>query len=328
MTDSVRKFWDDQAQTFKESDLATAPDHHYRTMEIERILGHLRDGQRILDVGCGNGYSTIRFAERLPGSTFVGVDYSAPMIDYANEALKKSGVGGRIRFMEGDVLDLSNVAGEFDAVVSERCIINLRDWTQQQRAILNMAAKLKPAGRLILTENTQEGLASLNALRAEFGLHPIAVRWHNFYLPQTELEEWLPRHFLVEAVENIGNLYYILSRVLYARLAKNEGQEPDYDHPINAIASKLPSLDRYNYSPNFVYVLTPRSHDEAQAEAELSDAYQEQLRAEINSPGGDPTFEIFFNADTCWAQKRWPSGQLEAISVDEAMAEYNKQTAR
>ena len=86
----------------------------------------------------------------------------------------------------------------------------------------------------------------------------IVVRWHNYYLPQKTLEKSLPENFTIEAVENIGNLYYIISRVVYAKLAALEGKDPEYLNPINKIASQLPSLSSYQYSPNFIYTLKLR----------------------------------------------------------------------
>lgn len=256
----VKNFWDNQATQFGQSDLATAPDHHYRTMEIDRILARLPSAGTVLDVGCGNGYSTLRFAEALPAVKFIAVDYSELMVEHARAALSKSG-RPNVSFHVGNVLSLVDSLAhlpdhpKFDCIVSERCLINLANWEEQQQAILQMKALLAPDGVLLLTENTQEGLARLNDLRGAFALPPISVRWHNYYLPQKELEAYLPQHFKVEAVENIGNLYYIISRVVYAKLAALEGQEPRYDHPINEIASQLPSLPDYQYSPNFMYVL-------------------------------------------------------------------------
>lgn len=253
----VRQFWDEQANEFGESDLATAPDHHYRLLEIDRIKSKLIDHQDVLDVGCGNGYSTLEFAKANPHSTFTGIDYSAPMIEHAKAAAKAA--NSPVVFSEGDVRNLDQcqaIKGKrFDTIISERCLINLKDWDEQQEAILGLRRLLKPTGRIILVENTQEGLANLNKLRAQFGLHEIKVRWHNFYIPQNELERFAVKNFRVETVENIGNLYYILSRVLYAKLAQIEGVEPKYDHIINQIAADLPSLPIYQFSPNFIYVL-------------------------------------------------------------------------
>jgi ubiquinone/menaquinone biosynthesis C-methylase UbiE len=256
---SVRQFWDEQADAFQESDLATAPDRYYREMEIVRILSHLSNGGTILDVGCGNGYSTLHFAKALPSSKVVGIDYSEPMIRHARAALAKSNMESRVEFFVGNVLSLAiNPAinkEKFDTILSERCLINLQNWEEQRTALLQMKQLLKPGGRIILTENTQEGLAKLNELRVQLELSPIAVRWHNSYIPQKNLEKFLSEHFAIDAIENIGNLYYIISRVVYAKLAALEGKEPEYLHPINKIASQLPSLPEYQYSPNFIYVL-------------------------------------------------------------------------
>ena len=36
--EKTKAFWDDQAREHGASDLATAPDHHYRTLEIKSIV--------------------------------------------------------------------------------------------------------------------------------------------------------------------------------------------------------------------------------------------------------------------------------------------------
>lgn len=257
----VKKFWEDQAKTFEESPLATAPDVYYRELEMSSILAHLKDGTSVLDVGCGNGFSTFGFARKLTHAQFTGVDYSESMIDFAGRAKvkEKKSVQKRLSFEVGDVLRLSTVSTlqgkKYDYIISERCLINLANWKEQERALLEMKKLLKKGGRIILTENTQEGLARLNGLRKQFGLSVITVRWHNYYMPEKNLLPFLKKTFKVESTENCGNLYYILSRVVYAKLADMEGKQPDYLHPINEIASKLPSLGGYQYSPNFIYVL-------------------------------------------------------------------------
>jgi ubiquinone/menaquinone biosynthesis C-methylase UbiE len=257
----VKKFWEEQAETFKESELATAPDHYYRDLEMRSILTHLKDGASILDVGCGNGFSTFHFARSLPKATFQGVDFSEQMVVFAQSACIKESkkVQSRVSFSTGNVLSLSTTAAlkgkKFDYIVSERCLINLADWNEQQQALLEMKKLLKKGGRIILTENTQEGLARLNVLRKNFDLSAINVRWHNFYMPEKKLIAYAKKVFTLESVENIGNLYYIISRVVYAKLAQLEGREPEYMNPINEIASRLPTLSDHHYSPNFIFVL-------------------------------------------------------------------------
>lgn len=264
----VHEFWQQMAKEHGPSDLATAPDHHYRTLEIEsvlRVLGRLKH-ETILDVGCGNGYTTMQIAKKFPEAEISGVDFSEAMIDEAN----RSHIRPSIDYHVGDVLSLSRCPGlrgrKYDVVLSTRCLINLANWEEQKVGILEMRKMLAPEGRLVLVENVQDGLDNLNQIRVKFGLDEIKTRWHNQYLPQPALMKFfgeIQGHLLTaEYVENIGNMYYMASRVIYAKLCKDQGIEPDYNNPINAIAAQLPTMgEYYACSPNFMFVLKNEAGD-------------------------------------------------------------------
>lgn len=70
---------------------------------------------RILDTGCGLGWSTIAFARAYPDATVVGVDLDGPSIERARQNAKEHGVGDRITFEHGDAADPKH-SGLFDAV--------------------------------------------------------------------------------------------------------------------------------------------------------------------------------------------------------------------
>lgn len=252
-TERIKEFWDNQAKVFGASDIATAPDSAYRELEIQSIIPHIT-GQHILDAGCGNGFSTFRFQQAYPDKLFVGIDYSMKMI---NEAIAENIHRHlEILFFCQDVRLLGmHLTTRYDTIISERCLINLKTWDEQKQALLEMKKCLEPDGRIILAENFIDGLNNLNALRKQFGLHTIEVRWHNRYLVNEEFIPFINEHFTTEYHSNIGNLYYLISRVVYAALCKEIGQEPQYDNPINYIAAKLPSLGTYGYSPNMLFVL-------------------------------------------------------------------------
>jgi len=72
-------------------------------------------GARILDAGCGLGWSTIAFARAYPDATIVGVDLDEPSIERARQNAKDNGVDDRITFEFADAGDAKYV-GQFDAV--------------------------------------------------------------------------------------------------------------------------------------------------------------------------------------------------------------------
>ena len=92
-----------------------------------------RPGERILDVGCGNGTLTKRIAER--GAEVVGIDNSPEMI----AAARAMGLDARLI----DVVELP-FAAEFDAAFSNATL----HWVQhRQRAAEGILRALKPGGR-------------------------------------------------------------------------------------------------------------------------------------------------------------------------------------
>ncbi len=250
----IREFWDEQARKYGEDYLATVPDKIIRELEIENISKYLDSEKFILDIGCGNGFSTIIFAENF-NSLFYGVDYSKEMIKWANKSLKKKNedIKKRVSFTLGDVLELPFPQGKFDIVISERCLINLVSIESQLKAIENIWKVLKKNGKYIMCEDTQEGLKKINELRKKVDLYEITMRWHNLYLSEENIFNNITDKFSIEIVDNFGSLYYIASRIFNAKLAELENKEPDYLHPINIIAGKLPSTG--DYSPVKIFVL-------------------------------------------------------------------------
>ncbi|MFW2514213.1 methyltransferase domain-containing protein [Demequina sp. SO4-13] len=78
--------------------------------EVHELLA--RPGARIVDVGCGAGWSAIALAHAYPQATVVGVDIDAPSIDMARANAQGTGVENRVTFHVGDA---STLSGSFDA---------------------------------------------------------------------------------------------------------------------------------------------------------------------------------------------------------------------
>lgn len=94
-------------------DYDTTPDDEVRAA---RLLSHLPDRgyARTLDVGCGNGFLTVR----LPGDEVVGCDISGKAVGWARERAAARDDADRFRFETASLFDLPSLAlGRFDLVV-------------------------------------------------------------------------------------------------------------------------------------------------------------------------------------------------------------------
>src|SRR5215472_5081923 len=104
----------------------------------------LRNGSRVLDLGCGLGDDTFKIAERVGASGSVtGVDVSTSMIDEARRRAEKRGLP--VDFEVGDSQALRFDSGTFDGVRAERMLMHVPD---AERAIAEMSRVLAPGGRL------------------------------------------------------------------------------------------------------------------------------------------------------------------------------------
>lgn len=211
---TIRAFWDDRARQFKADGRATLRETHLREVEIRTMEAKIRAMRpmTVLDVGCGNGWSTRRYARRFPGARFVGVDFSAEMIRYAN-----LDVPPNCAFAVADVLDAGSLpAGPFDMVITQRCIQNLPDWQTQTRAIRNLLARRAPGGAVLMMECSKDGVRQLNGLRGRLGLAPIEgiEPWHNAFMrDRAVVKEFAAR------VEYFSSTYMFLAKVLHKKLS-------------------------------------------------------------------------------------------------------------
>jgi cyclopropane fatty-acyl-phospholipid synthase-like methyltransferase len=112
---------------------------------VDRLLGLLQPGSRVLDLGCGRG---IPYTKRLSEQHEVtGVDLSARQIELAQEALPEA------TFLCADVAKLELPAMSFDAAVSLFMLGHIpRD--EQPEVLRRIAGWLRPSGLVLLTMGT------------------------------------------------------------------------------------------------------------------------------------------------------------------------------
>ena len=75
---------------------------------VRRVLETLNGDENILDLGCGNGWFARELAERGHRGTYLGVDFSLPLLQDA----KSYSEGFSAKFMEVDITQLSAISDQ------------------------------------------------------------------------------------------------------------------------------------------------------------------------------------------------------------------------
>ena len=105
----------------------------------------LQPGERVLDVGCGYGTTTIEAARRVqPGGRVVGVDIAAAMLAPARRRVVAVDLDN-IELLEADAQVHAFGVESFDAVISRFGTMFFED---PEAAFANLARALRPGGRL------------------------------------------------------------------------------------------------------------------------------------------------------------------------------------
>ena len=125
---------------------------HHRWRERAANRTGLEAGGSALDVCCGTGDLTLELADRVaPGGSVIGCDFSEPMLDLAREKAAARGADG-VRFEWADALQLPYDSGRFDAVTVG---FGVRNFSDRDRGLAEMARVLRPGGRLVVLEFTE-----------------------------------------------------------------------------------------------------------------------------------------------------------------------------
>jgi ubiquinone/menaquinone biosynthesis C-methylase UbiE len=102
----------------------------------------IREGQRVIDLGCGNGMIAEYIADR-SGAHVTGLDYVPEAIRQAGERTRSK--ADRLSFMVGDINALVLPASTYDVIVSIDTIYFSEDYAATLSAL---KTALRPGGRL------------------------------------------------------------------------------------------------------------------------------------------------------------------------------------
>ena len=162
---------------------------------LELVLAQvgLRQGARVLDLGCGPGFLALGFAEL--GCKSIGIDPNAEMIAAACQAADVAGLD--VEFRLGSSYDLDALSDRFDLAVMGRSF----HWMDRAATLISLDRIIAPGGAVVMfydhhmrcSENAFESVAE--KVRETFGeRNPIhSARKSNKLLPDEAL--FLDSHF-------------------------------------------------------------------------------------------------------------------------------------
>jgi cyclopropane-fatty-acyl-phospholipid synthase len=142
---------------------------------VERA--RLRDGDRILELGCGWGSLSLYMAQQLPNSRITAVSNSHSQREFIVETAKARGLANlEVLTCDANVLEFAESA-QFDRVVSVEMFEHMRNY---QLLLRRIARWLKPGGTLFVHIFTHRCYA-----------YPFEVR---------DDSDWMARHFFTGGI--------------------------------------------------------------------------------------------------------------------------------
>jgi SAM-dependent methyltransferase len=122
---------------------------HYDTslrehMALLRDVARVGHDERVLDIGCGNGTSTLDAARAAVRGQAVGIDLSGAMLARGRDAAAAAGLTNVV-LVQGDAQVYPFDAASFDVAISRFGVMFFAD---PVAAFTNVARALKPGGRI------------------------------------------------------------------------------------------------------------------------------------------------------------------------------------
>ncbi|MCE9526807.1 MAG: class I SAM-dependent methyltransferase, partial [Planctomycetales bacterium] len=110
---------------------------------------HFKPGQAVADLGCGNGFYTLKIAAKIaPGGRVLAVDIQPEMLQLLNERARVEKIAG-VEPVLGTLIDPRLPEGKVDLIL---CVDAYHEFSHPQQMLAAIRKSLAPQGRLVLVE--------------------------------------------------------------------------------------------------------------------------------------------------------------------------------
>lgn len=157
--DEAEKQWDNRADSWHSSSRAMWETGSRKEI-IPFLKKYLPEGAALCDLGCGDGYASVKLAKM--GHPVTGIDLSEQMLEKAST----QAVGISAQFIKADISQVPLAPNSFDAVL----VINSLEWTESPfNVLLEIKRIVKKDGFACIAILGPTAMPRINSFRRLYG---------------------------------------------------------------------------------------------------------------------------------------------------------------
>ncbi len=136
-------------------------ERHNEMLNIAVEKSKVKDGDRILDIGCGTGLLSLKFLEAAE-CTISGIDLSEDMLNIWKDKIEKLNLQSRvnIKLMNAEEMDFED--STYDIIASTVTLHHVKD---KQPTLNKIYHLLKPGGRFVIGDIDVDTTGELNDIK-------------------------------------------------------------------------------------------------------------------------------------------------------------------
>ena len=139
--------------------LSAGLDRRWRDRAVDEL--RLPAGARVLDLCTGTADLAVATVRKVPGASVVGVDFAGAMLRLGLVKITELGLNRSIQLVRGDATRIPVASATCDATM---IAFGIRNVSEPERALAEIARVLRPRGRLAILEFGQPAIPGIRSL--------------------------------------------------------------------------------------------------------------------------------------------------------------------